>query len=315
MLFRVVIEKTVENLAVLAIKKSILELPNVLITNGNAASGTTEIKPISELNRTYREIRKDLQKVWWSKADGSKRKIMAECLVPGQVPPEYINTIYVANFPVAEKVRKLVQSDKIPIIPEPNTFFKHINERKIASNLNIVNGDLFFSRHQTITISVNCVGVMGKGIASRAKYQFPDVYVRYQDDCRSKKIRLGKPSLYKREVSYDTELADEPLTLKNANHETWFLLFATKDHWRNDSDINGIEEGLKWILKKYKKEGIESLALPALGCGLGNLKWENVGPLMCKYLSQLDIPACIHLPLEKEIPEEQLTKEFLLPNS
>lgn len=62
---------------------------------------------------------------------------------------------------------------------------------------------------QTLAVSVNTVGVMGKGLASRVKYQFPDVYVRYQDVCKTRELELGKPYLYKRESSLDSLLADE----------------------------------------------------------------------------------------------------------
>jgi len=173
---------------------------------------------------------------------------------------------------------------------------------------------MFFSRMQTLTVSVNVVGIMGKGVASRAKYQFPDVYVEYQDACRRGQLKMGKPYLYKRESSADYELADEPATLSKANAETWFLLFATKRHWREPADIQGIERGLQWLLENYKQQGIKELALPALGCGLGQLNWKDVGPLLCKYLSALDISVAIYLPVEREIPEEQLAKEFLLPH-
>jgi hypothetical protein len=123
---------------------------------------------------------------------------------------------------------------------------------------------------------------------------------------------MGKPYVYKRESSFDYELADEPSTLTNANSETLFLLFATKQHWRYPADIVGIEQGLQWLRDNYKKEGITSLAIPALGCGLGRLKWSDVGPLMCEYLSTLDIPVWIYLPAEKEIAPEFLSREFLL---
>lgn len=312
MLYRVIIEKGPNNIAVLSTQSSILNRPDIFITTGNAASYLTEIRPVSQLENTIREIQDDLKKVWWKEVDGSKRKIMAECLVPDELPPEYIKSIYVANHDIAEHVRKIVQNPRISVIPEPKMFFQPYRIINITPNLSIAEGDMFFSRVQTLTVSVNCVGIMGKGIASRAKYQFPDVYVTYQDLCRKKKLRLGKPNLYKRETSFDHELADEPFTLTNANHETWFLLFATKDHWRKDADIHGIEKGLEWILKNYNKEGIKSLALPALGCGLGNLKWEQVGPLMCKYLSLLEIPVSIYLPLEKKIPDDLLTSDFLL---
>ena len=95
----------------------------------------------------------------------------------------------------------------------------------------------------------------------------------------------------------------------------WFLLFATKRHWRDKSRLDDIEAGLEWITKRYKSEGIESIALPALGCGLGGLDWREVGPLMCRYLSQLDITTAIYLPRERQIDPNLLTTEYLLPTT
>jgi len=308
MLYRVISEVGVDKIAILGIKKTVLDIPNIFVSNGNAASSYSEIKPIKELKKTYREIRKDLQREYWLWQNGSKRKIMAEILIPDLVPAEYINSIYVANSVVRDEAKSKISTSKVPIIPEPMMFFQPKRIIPITENLDLADGDLFFSDYQTITISVNCVGVMGKGIASRAKYQFPDVYVYYQDLCRSRKIKYGKPYLYKRESSFTAELADEPDTMTSGVQTKWFLLFPTKDHWRNDSSLEGIEAGLHWILKNYKKNGIQSLSLPALGCGLGNLNWKEVGPVMCGILSQLDIPVRIYLPLEKDIRAEYLTK-------
>jgi O-acetyl-ADP-ribose deacetylase (regulator of RNase III) len=89
-------------------------------------------------------------------------------------------------------------------------------------------------------------------------------------------------------------------------------MFATKRHWRDDSDLQGIDEGLQWLVENYKTEGIKSIALPALGCGLGNLSWKDVGPIMCRRLSALQIPVFIYLPREREIPSEYLSSEYLL---
>lgn len=80
------------------------------------------------------------------------------------------------------------------------------------------------------------------------------------------------------------------------------------------ADLKGIEEGLKWLTNTYKSEGIKSLAMPALGCGLGWLDWGVVGPLLCTYLKQLDIRVNLYLPKEIKIPEEQLKSDFLLKN-
>jgi O-acetyl-ADP-ribose deacetylase (regulator of RNase III) len=89
-------------------------------------------------------------------------------------------------------------------------------------------------------------------------------------------------------------------------------LFATKSHWRENSDFNGIKEGLLWVKENYKKQGIESLALPALGCGLGNQSWGEVGPLMCQTLGDLDINVAIYLPQEHQQNPEWLTRDYLL---
>lgn len=64
---------------------------------------------------------------------------------------------------------------------------------------------MLFSQMQTLTVSVNTVGVMAKVLVSRAKHQFPDMYVVYQDICRSKAFQMGKPYLYKREASLDED--------------------------------------------------------------------------------------------------------------
>jgi hypothetical protein len=314
MLYRVIIEKPIDDIVVLAVKPSILNKPDIFITTGNARAWHTEILPQSEGLRVIRQIRHSVDIEWWKEEDGSKRKIMAECLVPDLVPPEYIQAVYVANHQIAKNVRAMLRPSEIPVIPEPHMFFRPLWASKLTPNLSLVDGDMFFSKMQTLTISVNCVGVMGKGLASRVRYQFPGVYVIYQDLCRSGKLKMGKPYLLKKELelSLDYELADEPASLTNAKLGNWFLLFPTKKHWRERADIQGIEAGLLEVQKDYKRFGIESLAVPALGCGLGWLKWRNVGPLLCRYLSMLDIPVDIYLPREEKLSEELLSKQFLL---
>jgi hypothetical protein len=313
MLYQVVRTKSVEDIAIIGIDKSILNWPDIFITNGNAAHSQTEIFPSAQGRKIIPSILKEIDIEYWTEANGSKRKIMAECLVPDFIPAHYIRSVYFGDINTRNKIQKeLKGSSNASFLYVPPMFFEPTRCKQITLLLSIVDGDMFFSRAQTLTISVNTVGIMGKGVASRAKYQFPDVYVQYQDYCRNKKLKMGKPALYKREISYEAELSDVPSQLKNGNGETWFLLFATKKHWRDNADIIGIEDGLKWIVDNYKKEGIKSLALPALGCGLGNLDWKDVGPLLCKYLVKLDIPVCIYLPSEKQVPDEFLTPAFLL---
>lgn len=312
MLYRILAEKPAEEIAILAVKPDILNRPGTFISMGNAASPLSEILPAVAGRRALLQMRQVLNSTWWREEDGSKRRMMAECLVPDVVPPDFIHAIFVAGHSVAEKLRARLHGVRLQVIPEPNMFFQPSRKINLTGNISIVEGDMFFSRLQTLTISVNCVGVMGKGLASRAKYQFPDVYVFYQDLCRNGVLKLGQPYLYKRESSFDYQLADEPSTLTNLNLETWFLLFPTKHHWKENADISGIEAGLQWLQANYQKEGIKSLALPALGCGLGRLQWRDVGPLIVKYVKVLPIPVWIYLPAETKTPDELLTQEFLL---
>ncbi len=312
MLYRVVHEKGFKEIVVLGLQKRILESPGAFITDGNAANSATAFYTVSDGIQAISKIWGTINSEWWNSMDGSKRKIMAECLIPNQIPPDFIHSIFVADHKTAERVRSMVQSHPVSVVPEPNLFFIPANRYPISDRLFLAEGDMFFSNMQTLTVSVNTVGIMGKGLASRAKYQFPDVYVRYQDECRKKTLRMGKPYLYKREASFDEELADDTGTVVVPNGIKWFLLFPTKRHWRESSDIGGIEEGLKWFVDNYKNEGIKSIAMPALGCGLGNLDWKEVGPLMCSHLAGLDIQVVIYLPREREIPKEYLAPAYLL---
>ncbi len=314
MLYRVAFfsRKNIDDIIIIGIKSSILERPDIFVTTGNAVSPHSEILTASEAKKNIKNIKAKTEKEWWASEDGSKRELMAECLLPDRVSRDNIQEIYVPSRNVINKVKSITRDPKIPVIPEPSLFFLPSRKIDLTKNLSLVEGDMFFSRSQTLTISVNTVGVMGKGLASRAKYQFPDVYVAYQDLCRDKTLKMGKPYLYKRETSLDYILADEAQRLSNINLETWFLLFPTKRHWKEMADIKGIEEGLKFVVNNYKKEGIKSLSIPALGCGLGWLDWGTVGPLLCCYLQELNIPVNLYLPVERKIPDDQLSNDFLL---
>jgi O-acetyl-ADP-ribose deacetylase (regulator of RNase III)/uncharacterized protein YwgA len=152
-------------------------------------------------------------------------------------------------------------------------------------------GDILKSNAQTLVNTVNCVGIMGKGIALEFKEQFPDMFNDYVERCNRNEVRLGKPYLYKR------------LT------PPWILNFPTKGHWRSVSRIEDIVKGLKYLFEHYKEWGIRSLAVPPLGCGQGQLEWKIVGPTLYRYLNQLDIPVELYAPYGT--PDEELQPEFL----
>ncbi len=313
MLYRVVREKSVNDIIIVKLKMSLLnEKYGVLLSDGNAAHSLSQITRYDK--KTVKEISKSLHHEYWSDVDGTKRKMMAECLVPDSVAPEWIECIYVGKHNgVAEHAREIIAKagKDVHVVPEPPMFFLPRKQSVLDRKLFLAEGDMFFSNMQTLTISVNTKGIMGKGLASRAKYQFPDVYVTYQDLCKNRSLRVGKPALVTRELSLAQELSENP-SEADQRQATWFLLFATKQNWRENSKIEYIVDGLKWLEDNYKRLNIQSLALPALGCGLGNLTWEEVGPIICSTVSRFDIPVCVYLPAEK-IPEDKyLTREYLV---
>lgn len=151
-------------------------------------------------------------------------------------------------------------------------------------------GDMFKSSAQTLVNTVNCVGIMGKGIAFEFKNRFPEMYEDYEKRCNAREVKLGEPYLFKGE------------------RPPWVLNFPTKDHWRSVSRLSDIVRGLEYLLSHYKDWGITSLAVPPLGGGQGQLDWKVVGPTLFQYLSRMDIPVELYAP--HGTPPEQLKLEF-----
>lgn len=152
-------------------------------------------------------------------------------------------------------------------------------------------GDLFDSKAQTLVNTVNTVGVMGKGIALEFKKRFPDMYEDYVRRCEAGEVRLGEPYLYKRLIP------------------PWILNFPTKDHWRSVSKLSDIVRGLEYLEQHYQGWGITSLAVPPLGCGYGQLDWRIVGPTLYQQLSRFNIPVELYAP--HGTANEELSKTFL----
>lgn len=156
-------------------------------------------------------------------------------------------------------------------------------------------GDLFESKAQTLVNTVNCVGVMGKGIALEFRKRFPGAYREYVGRCENNEVKLGCPYLHKSLTG------------------PWILNFPTKGHWRMVTKLEDIVRGLQHLLKHYRAWGIESLAVPPLGCGQGQLEWRIVGPTLYRYLSEMEIPVELYAPYGT--PHEELRSDFLLSSS
>jgi uncharacterized protein YwgA/O-acetyl-ADP-ribose deacetylase (regulator of RNase III) len=150
-------------------------------------------------------------------------------------------------------------------------------------------GDLLKSRKHALVNTVNCVGVMGKGVALAFKKQYPDMFENYLKRCENHEVRLGEP--------YPYAAADGHIVVN----------FPTKDHWRAVSRLSDIVSGLQYLRDHYHEWGIRSLAVPPLGCGNGQLEWRVVGPTLHRELSKLPIPIELYAPAGTPFDEMQLS--------
>jgi O-acetyl-ADP-ribose deacetylase (regulator of RNase III) len=141
--------------------------------------------------------------------------------------------------------------------------------------LTYIHTSILDSKAQTVTNTVNTVGVMGKGLASAMKRRYPEMFREYARLCAARKFDIGQLWLWKAP-------------------NQWILNFPTKRHWRNPSQLSYIEVGLRKFVLEYERRGIWEIAFPRLGCGNGNLDWADVRPLMERYLANLPIPVYIH---------------------
>jgi O-acetyl-ADP-ribose deacetylase (regulator of RNase III) len=132
-------------------------------------------------------------------------------------------------------------------------------------------GDMFAAKVDALVNAVNTVGVMGKGLALAFKTKFPDNFTAYQRACKAGEVVPGKMFVVER-----------------ATAPRWIVNFPTKRHWRDASRIEDVKSGLVDLIEQVRVHGMSSVAMPALGCGLGGLAWADVRPLI--------VEACERLP-------------------
>lgn len=135
--------------------------------------------------------------------------------------------------------------------------------------ITIKKGDIFATECQTIVNTINCVGVMGAGIAFECRLHYQEMYSRYVELCNEKKISIGTLWIYK-------------------SDDKWILNFPTKNHWKYESKIEYLEKGLQKFLDTYKEKGIKSIAFPLLGASKGGIPEEKSIEVMKKYLERCD---------------------------
>ncbi|MFW9874155.1 MAG: macro domain-containing protein [Candidatus Thorarchaeota archaeon] len=138
-----------------------------------------------------------------------------------------------------------------------------------------INENIFKSEADALVNTVNCKGIMGKGLAKEFKERYPEMFKDYRKKCESNQLKIGKLHLFQ--------------TLDHL-----IINFPTKIHWKHYSRLEWIESGLLYFVNNYKKWNIKSVAFPQLGTSYGKLEWEVVKPLMENYLGPLDIEVEIY---------------------
>jgi O-acetyl-ADP-ribose deacetylase (regulator of RNase III) len=142
-----------------------------------------------------------------------------------------------------------------------------------------VTGDIFRSECEALVCPVNVVGVMGAGLALAVAKRWPLLVPAYQAACQTRRLRIG--AIWTFPVRTGPRLV---------------VCFPTKGDWRKPSRMEFIDAGLLSLVEMIARDGIESIAMPALGCGLGGLPWREVEPRIVRALEPLSCRVEIYAP-------------------
>ena len=138
--------------------------------------------------------------------------------------------------------------------------------------IKLTQGDILKADTEALVNTVNCVGVMGRGIALQFRKAFPENFKSYKKACKNREIKPGKMFIY---------------DLNRISNPHFIINFPTKRHWRNKSRLEDIELGLQDLIKVIQQQKIHSIAIPPLGCGLGGLNWSDVRSLIIEAFETL----------------------------
>jgi len=155
--------------------------------------------------------------------------------------------------------------------------------------LKLTQGDILNADVEALVNTVNCVGIMGRGVALQFRKAYPDNYTQYKAVCDRRELEPGKLFTY---------------TNKSLTNPHYIINFPTKVHWKGNSHLDYIEKGLEALVAEIERLGIQSIALPPLGCGLGGLDWTAVKPRIeaaFAALSQVDV--LLYEPVGAPVPE------------
>ncbi len=125
---------------------------------------------------------------------------------------------------------------------------------------------------EALVNTVNCVGIMGRGIALQFKNAFPDNFKAYAAACKRDEVQPGRMFVFE----------------TGRLMPKYIINFPTKRHWKGKSRIEDIRSGLEALVHEIRARRIRSIAVPPLGSGLGGLEWNRVRPLIQDALGQID---------------------------
>lgn len=142
--------------------------------------------------------------------------------------------------------------------------------------IEIIHGDMFDHISEAMVNTINCVGVMGKGVALEFKNRHPNMFHTYQQLCKGKAIKPGNVWIWR---------APDYAVLNT----------ATKYHWRDPSRYSWVREAAMTLNQQIIVNGFKTVAMPPLGCGNGGLQWRMVQSILETYLGHLGavVKVCI----------------------
>jgi len=165
--------------------------------------------------------------------------------------------------------------------------------------IELTQGDILQADAEALVNTVNCVGIMGRGIALQFKKRFPDNFKHYKAVCDKKELQPGKMFIN---------------DLNRLYNPRYVVNFPTKRHWKGKSRMEDIESGLQALVAEVRKRDIQSIAIPPLGCGLGGLRWVDVRVRIEEAFKDLtDVKVLLYEP-KGAPPAEKMVHSKKVPN-
>jgi O-acetyl-ADP-ribose deacetylase (regulator of RNase III) len=174
--------------------------------------------------------------------------------------------------------------------------------------IELTQGDILKADAEALVNTVNCVGIMGRGIALQFRKAFPENFKAYEAGCKSNQVKPGKMFIY---------------DLNRLYNPRFIINFPTKRHWKAKSRMEDIKSGLVDLIYVVEQQQILSIAIPPLGCGLGGLNWSEVRSLIIEAFQSLPevtvllfeptgAPQATAMVKEKKVPDMTVGRAALL---